>query len=159
MPLLRISAHDKTQSAECRVWFDRASKDRTRWDRVSKLVSKNKKFLPKRPQASVILNDKTKVKRSSFEDTSISAFKYVILDTSLQSVVAIGSDTDFVIVDLRRLRILYSKVRRAMLFTQSHPSLTTKTRELHRLIGALFTAFSNALAQRALESCQSTYFA
>ena len=60
----------------------------------------NKEILPNRhakiPNAAFFLSGQTTAadKRFGLEDTSISAFKYVIFDTSLQSVMALVSRKD-----------------------------------------------------------------
>lgn len=80
----------------------------------------------------------SKIEQSVFEDKSISAFKYIVFDTSFQPFVLLDSDSSFVLVDQKRVRILYSDVPHAMTFPQLHSWQGKCTREFCRTMAAVW---------------------
>ena len=101
LPLLWRSAHESTQSAECKVWFDEASIERMRWRRVSEFMQNRNITQLIRDVAQRLMNGHPNLQESSalsrnvipdieqsvFEDKSISAFKYIRFDTCFPQFV------------------------------------------------------------------------
>ena len=91
----------------------------------------------------------SEIEQSVFEDKSISAFEYMVFDTSFQPFVLLDSDSSFVLVDQKRVRILYSDVGHAMTFPQLHSWQRKCTRELCRTMEAvwIFSSIISAIAE------------